>query len=92
MKKTSTFKSKTRPGTKKSRGLHAPTIGVGEDEIRGRGPGQKMAKLGKGKLGENIPVSSRDLGAIANIDNSQSIDTGGGGDAGTEHDDNDVYD
>lgn len=81
------FKSKTRPGTKKSRGLHAPTIGVGEDAIRGRGPGQKMAKLGKGDLGENIPVAQRDAQAIANIDNSQHIGIGESGEAGTNDDD-----
>jgi hypothetical protein len=86
-----TFKTKTKPGTKRRGGIHAPTIGVGEDAIRGRGPGQKMAALGKGGLGENIPQSPRDLQAIANIDNSQSIQTDGNGDEGT-NDDNDVYD
>jgi hypothetical protein len=84
------FKTRTKPGTKKARGIHAPTIGIGEDAIKGRGRGGRSPSLGKGDLGENIPQSPRDSQSIANIDNSQSIQTGGGGDDGT-NDDNDVY-
>jgi hypothetical protein len=85
------LKTPAKPGTKKRRRGHGPTIGVGEDKILGRGDGGRAASLGKGDLGENIPQSSRDADAIANIDQSQNIMTGGGGDAGT-NDDGDGYD
>ena len=85
------FKTPAKAGTKKRRGLHRPTIGVGEDALHGRGSGGRSPSLGKGAIGENIPQSARDADAIANIDGSQSIQTGGGGDAGT-NDANDFYD
>jgi len=81
------FKTPAKPRTRKRAGIHRPTIGVGEDAIIGRGPGGRTASLGKGALGENIPQSSEATSSIENIDASQSIQTGGSGDAGTDEED-----
>jgi hypothetical protein len=73
MKRKSTAAQRRTQFKKKTR----PTIGVGEDQIRGRGDGGRIPELRKGELGENIAQSSRDADAIGNIDQSQAIEGGG---------------
>ena len=71
----------TKPETKEKRlaryrRAHKPTIGIGEDAIRGRGEKASLPELDAGELGENI-AQPEGAQAVARIDQDQCIQGGG---------------
>lgn len=71
------MRTKRRDGRKPN--MNPPTIGIGEDKIRGRDDGARLGNepLGKGELGERIPIRQADADAIARINQDQIIEGGG---------------
>ena len=74
MKRKST--SPTRAEKRRLPGASKPTIGVGEDAIRGRGDGGRMPALGCGDIGERVDANLIPQGVGDDFDNFESDDPG----------------